>query len=163
MRPVVVIHNFSDFVWAFLAALFGYVLSFLTPIAPFLYFTGAVVIVDLYTGARAAKKRGEAFVDIGVAKTISKTTDYFIAIMVAEGIRRVFYESFPAPYIVAALIALRESKSVFNHLKETTGIDFWAQIGDLITNRLGKKKAEEEAKTPTKQPKEKQYEKHNNP
>ena len=111
------------------ASLFlGAALAFVVPLIPFLLMIFALVALDFFTGVRAAKARKEAITSGGMKRTIEKTSLYFAAILLSEGMVQVFFPSLPVTYIVATYIALTEFKSNIENIGTATGTDIWKSI-----------------------------------
>jgi len=122
----------------------GAVASFLAPVAPFLVMAFVLIVCDLYTGTRAAKKNKETITDPGLGRSIEKMILYFIAIFLSEAFQRVFLEStgfgmvenFPIVYIVSITISIRELKSNFENIEAVTGTDLLTNIKEKLTGIL---------------------------
>lgn len=119
--------------------------SFISPLMPFLILTIALVFCDTYSGVKAARKRGEIIVSNGLRRTIEKMVLYFMAILLAEGMRGVFQipnlpmTEVTITYIVAASIALIEFKSNIENIESVTGAKIWTYISDTIQKLLPRK------------------------
>lgn len=124
----------SDFWVGYLAAIGGWLLSFILPIVPFLVFVMVLVFTDLYTGTKAAKKRGEKINSKGFRRTVEKISLYFIGILIAEGMRVVFSIPFQVAYVVSFAIAISEFKSNIENIETVTGVHIW----ESIKKRFGK-------------------------
>lgn len=116
----------------YLIAAIGWLAAFMLPVAPFLIFTICLVIGDLYTGTKAAKKRGEVLHSRGLMRTTEKIIVYFIAILLASGMREVFMPSVKLEYVVAFTIALSELKSNLENIEVITGVNIWARLIEII-------------------------------
>jgi uncharacterized membrane protein len=129
-----------DSATALLGLIAGSLLSFIAPVQPFLIMAFALIICDLYTGTRAARKRNEVIHSKGIGRSIEKLTLYIIAILLAELFRKTFLEStglsliedFPIVYIVSMTISLRELQSNFENIEVVTGTNVWSAIKDKI-------------------------------
>jgi phage-related holin len=114
----------------------SWLIQFITPLASFLIFTTCLVLVDLYTGVQAAKKRGEVIHSKGFRRSITKISLYFAAVLLARGMEIVFLSpkgfDFDLTYIVAGLIALTEFKSNLENISTVTGVPFWEKITEKI-------------------------------
>jgi uncharacterized membrane protein len=125
---------------ATLKILYGITLSwlvqFISPLAPFLIFTTFLVLTDLYTGVKAARKRNEVIHSKGLRRSVTKISLYFAAILLARGMEIVFLSpkgfDFDLTYIVAGLIALTEFKSNLENISTVTGVPFWEKITEKI-------------------------------
>jgi hypothetical protein len=73
-----------------IATIGGWLLSKIIPISPFLIFTVILVFCDLVTGIIAAKNRKEKITSFKIRRTVVKIVLYFIAILLAEGMRDIF-------------------------------------------------------------------------
>lgn len=124
---------------ALLGVILGGIVSFIAPVAPFLAIALALIIFDLYTGIRAAKKKGIPITSSGLKRTIEKITLYFGVILVLEGVKKVFFSGFegtyvswvadmPITYVGALTIVLTELKSAAENLKFVSGVDIWGSI-----------------------------------
>lgn len=111
-----------------------YIYPFIFPVKGFLIFTGAVVLCDTVTGILAAHKRGEPISSKGMRRTITKIIIYFIAILLAEGMRVTFVPGVSIPYAVAFVIATTEFKSNIENIESISGISLWATITSTIKN-----------------------------
>lgn len=114
----------------------GMLTSFLIPLQGFILITFALVLGDLVTGMIAANGRGEKIRSKGIGRTIYKFIVYMIAILCSSGIEKVFgggvgfiTEMQPITWLVAATIALREIKSVFENIESYTGTPLTSRIG----------------------------------
>ena len=130
----------NTFWTGYLSAVFGWITSFILPVAPFLSFTSALVLCDLYTGTRAARKRAEKIHSKGLKRTVEKLIVYFIAILLSEGMIRTFELPFNITYVVAFAIALTEFKSNIENIEEISGVNIWTVIRDRIAPPKHKKK-----------------------
>jgi phage-related holin len=110
-----------------------YVMFFISPIVPMLLFVGFLVMADLFTGTKAAIKRGEIIHSKGLARSVSKITLYFIAILLSRGMEVVFFENIPVTSLTAGYIALAEFKSNLENIGEYTGTDIWNYIKEKFT------------------------------
>jgi phage-related holin len=114
-------------------------LAFVTPIAPFLTFVIVLVVMDLFTGTRAAVHRKETIHSRGLRRSVEKIALYFVAILLSKATEAVFVVDWSIPYIVTGLIASTELKSNFENISQVTGVDIWARLvaklpslGDLL-------------------------------
>lgn len=122
------------------SAAVGVALSFIMPIASFLYLMVGSVIVDLITGIRAAKKRGEKILSGGLGRTIEKFVVYFLAILLAEGIRKVLSPAIPVTYAVTTIIVVTEFKSVLENVEEVTGTPILGYLKKKFPNLFSNNK-----------------------
>lgn len=117
----------------------AWVTSFLSPVTPFIAIVFFLVVCDLYTGTRAARKRGDQIHSKGLRRTIEKITLYFIVILLSEGMAYVFKPLGPITYIVAFIIALTEFKSNVENVETVTGVAVWSTIKDKLNINSGSK------------------------
>ena len=125
-----------------LTTMVSFGLSFLRPVAPFVVLVVLLVLVDLWTGRRAARHRGETIKSKQYRDTLRKLMDYLVAILLARAVDVVFLESSQVGWLselslvwpISALVALVELKSNYENLAQTTGLNFW----QVIANRLRK-------------------------
>ena len=124
---------FSKFMYGYLAAGFAWVLTFLIPLVPFFAITASLVGADMYTGIKAARKRNEKILfSNGIRRTIEKTTIYFIAILLSEGMVQVFNLPINLTYAVAFLVATAEFISNIENIEEITGTPLTNAIKDIL-------------------------------
>lgn len=127
-RKIMKYLEFENLVVSAVATIIKILFPFIFPIKGFLIITIALVACDLVTGIMAAIKRGEKPSSKGIRTTVHKMTAYFIAILLAEGIRVVFVPEISIPYFVAFIIAVAEFKSNIENIEQITNISIWAQI-----------------------------------
>jgi hypothetical protein len=113
----------------------GWGLSFVSPLWPFIFLTLALTLTDLYSGVRAAKKRGEEIRSHGFRRTVEKIVLYTSAILLCEGMKAVFFPSINVTYIAAFTICLTELKSNMENIYTVTGVDVWSQLVDVIKKK----------------------------
>ncbi len=116
--------------------------SFVMPVKHYLFIIGALVLADMYTGWRAAKKlRGEKFNSKGMGGTIEKTVLYMLAVLICRGVDLSFGMdgTVGTTYIVAGLITGRELLSNLENIGNVTGLDLADKVreafGNLFTNK----------------------------
>lgn len=121
-----------------------FALAFVTPIRWYLLAVGILVMVDLFTGIRAAKKRNEAIRSKGMRNSINKIALYFVAILLSEMMQQVFFKAIlPAHMsitaVTAGFIGLVEFKSNLENIAEVTGLDIWKRLIEIIPSlNIGK-------------------------
>lgn len=130
----------SEFWLGYLAAAAGWMASFLTPLAPFLIFTAFLVVADLVTGIKAARRQRHKITSTGLKRTTEKLLVYFIAMLAAEGMSYVFMPQMPVAYLVAFTIAVTEFKSILENVEVVTGVSIWQAIKDKVLNSQKPKK-----------------------
>lgn len=117
----------------------GTIMPFLMNIAPFLYITFLMVFVDMYSGVRAAKRRGEKISSRGFYRTVEKIFVYASTIIVLESITKVFSIPMSLTYMGALAIVITELKSFAENMKQITGVDILYRIKDILTGIQNKK------------------------
>lgn len=110
----------------------NYLYPFLMPIKSFLILTIALVACDTITGIMAADKRGEKISSKGIRRTVQKIVAYFIAILLAEGMRIVFMREVQVPYFIALIIAIAEFKSNIENIEHVSGHSIW----DMLKSKM---------------------------
>ena len=122
-----------------LAWIGGTMISFFVEIAPFIYITFLLVFVDMYTGVRAARKRGEKISSKGFFRTVEKLLIYGSTIIVCESVTKVFLIPLPITYKGALAIVITEMKSVAENMKYITGVDIMYKVTEVLNQILNKK------------------------
>ncbi len=113
----------SDYWVGYLSAALGWFFAFLVPVDQFLVFTTVLVMCDLYTGVRAAKKRKESIHSRGLRRTVEKIVVFYIAILLSEGMIQTFEIAFNLTYFVAFAIAITEFKSNIENIEVISGVN----------------------------------------
>lgn len=131
-----------------LTALFAWACAFIMPVYPFIAMAVALIVVDFVTGIRKALSIGDKITSRGIARTVNKFLLYPSAILLCEGMERVFFDNssiVPLTYIVAAFICATEFKSVLENIGAVTGVDAWQAARVFLEKFItspGKKDAE---------------------
>lgn len=117
-----------------LTAACSWLLAFVAPIQHFIALALALVIVDFISGTKAARKRGDKITSGGYKRTVSKLLLYTAVIMLAEGMRVVFFQGglVPVTYIAAGFICATEFRSVLENVGAVTGTDASHIFRDLF-------------------------------
>jgi phage-related holin len=117
--------NFTGWLKIIGTAALSWALAFIAPIQHFVLLAIALVVVDFVSGTKAARKRGDIITSAGYKRTVSKLLLYTAVIMLAEGMRVVFFsEGFiPITYIAAGFICATEFRSVLENVGAVTGTD----------------------------------------
>lgn len=130
--------------WAVLwGTVLGSLISFVSPVAPFIALSIMLILADWHLGVKAARKRKEVINSSGFSRTIDKITVYLVLILSAQGVKVVFFDGFdqtvipflsefPITYITAFFICTREFKSISENAYDLTGVDAWLVISDRI-------------------------------
>jgi phage-related holin len=128
----------SPFWQGALSIMTGWVLSFLAPLWPFLVLMFALVLADLYSGVKAARRRKEIITSKGFRRTVEKITMYTLAIMLAHGMSVVFLPSFDLAWLPAFAICVAEIKSNFENIYSITGVDVGEEVMELLKKKIRK-------------------------
>ena len=145
MKHYLMKFTFTTFFKGFVISLYAFLAL---PIAKFLVITFALVLLDTYTGVRAAKARGESIRSNGLRRAIDKVVLYFIGILLSEGMIWAF--GFPLEfevldkqmsltYVVAAAICYIEYKSNIENIEDVTGAKIWDYVGERVKSLLPSK------------------------
>ena len=123
----------AAFKWSTLIKLgVPYVIFFFTPITWALVGIGVLVFADVFTGIRAAKKRGERIHSRTMGRTISKMIFYTLAILLARVMELVFIPWLPVAQLTSGYIALVEFKSNMENIGTITDTDIWNHLKEKI-------------------------------
>lgn len=123
MKEVIIKHAGEAMMW--LAMYFSPTYSIMLSIAFF-------VLVDMYTGIRAAQKRGESVNSKKLRDTVSKFVDYGVGVIVACFIQKQFLPDVPAMQLVAGLINYIEIKSINENIYDITGVNMFQVVLDRL-------------------------------
>lgn len=111
-------------------------MSFVMPVKHFLFLVGALVIADMFTGWRAAKRTsGAKFNSKGMGGTIEKTVLYMLAILLCRGVDVSFGldGAIGVTYFVAGLITGRELLSNLENIDKASG----STLAERVRERFG--------------------------
>lgn len=138
-----------EYLKVIISIVLGYIANFFIPILPFLVIVVFLVFADTFTGIKAAQKEGlykENKASGGWRNTINKISQYFVAILLAQGMVLAFSISptyLPLTYIVALYIALVEFKSNLENIAVVTGVDIWRVVKGRLKVLLHQKQENE--------------------
>ena len=133
------IKNF-DWFTTYTSVVLGWVSSLMIPIAPFIGLSIFLVFTDLYSGTRAAKKRGEQITSKGLSRTVEKIVLYFFCLLASELMTKVFHLPIPVTYIAAMAICMTEFKSMLENVNTVTNVNIFEKIKDLFKRHEDNKK-----------------------
>lgn len=102
--------------------------AFFSPVHSLMTMTGALVILDLFTGIWKALKLEEKITSFRLRQTVTKGLGYMTAIVVAFILDRLTESDTMVSRTVAGLIALVEAKSCSENLHVITGLNLWSAI-----------------------------------
>lgn len=136
--------NFAGWLKIAGTAALSWLVAFVAPIGHFIALALALVIVDFISGTKAARKRGDIITSAGYKRTVSKLLLYTAVILLAEGMRVVFFAGgvIPVTYIAAGFICATEFRSVLENVGAVTGTDVSHVLRDLF-DKLLKPKAKD--------------------
>ena len=132
------LYKFRNLMEAGLPFILGGIAAVIMPILPFLVVVTLLTISDLFTGIKAAKKKGEKTTDYGIRRTLIKLAYYYWWIILSNAVYIVykipglFQDNFSFAYVVSAIIVMAEFKSNSRNLGILTGIKAWHVIGDFL-------------------------------
>lgn len=113
------------------------VVSIFAPIQAVLATTLVLIFVDLVTGVIAAKNRGEEITSAGFRRSISKLLVYEFALLVGYVAETYMIGFLPLTKMISSLIALTETKSIFENLDSSAG----GQLLKTLIDKLGSENA----------------------
>ncbi len=115
-----------------LGALIGF-WAVLTPVHTLLYVVGALVFADLATGIAKAWRKIEPITSRRLRESVGKSLAYFICVLAAFGLDHILEPgSLLCARAVSVLIAGTEVKSIFENMKDLTGVDLWQALVDKL-------------------------------
>lgn len=117
-----------------------YVVFFFAPITWDIVAIGVLVFADVFTGIRAAKKRGEKIHSRTMSRTVGKMLYYTIAIVLSRVMEVAFIDWLPIAQLTGGYIAVVEFKSNLENISESTGIDIWNHLKERIEDSFGRKR-----------------------
>lgn len=123
---------YSDYWMGFVSATFGALMSFVTPVWPFIFLVIVLTSIDLYSGVKAARKRGEKIHSKGLRRSIEKITLYVLSILAAEQMRLTFFPSLNITYVVSFGICITELQSLVENVETVTGVNIWSRIKAIL-------------------------------
>lgn len=104
------------------------ILAFFAPVHALICVVFALILLDLVTGIWAAMRRGEKIKSAGIRRTVSKLFVYELAIVIGFLLQYMLKDFIPVANLVAGVIALVESKSLFENLGTIYGEDIFRSI-----------------------------------
>lgn len=100
----------------------------LMPVRAVMISVSVLVVADLITGLWASMKEKQRITSNAFGRTIGKTLQYQLAIVVSFVIETYLLAGIPVVKVVSGLITVKEGKSFFENMHRITGIDFWNEI-----------------------------------
>jgi hypothetical protein len=118
----------------FFIALTLTVTAFFLPLKPLLIGSLILVLIDLYTGVKSAKKRGEKIQSKGYKRTLIKFRDYALLIITAHLMTTIFFPNLGVDFasLASMAIAYVEFRSFCENMEEITGNSFWMKIFAIL-------------------------------
>lgn len=107
-------------------------LQYIFPIQNFLIGIFILVMLDLYTGIKAAKKREEVINSKGLRKSVIKIRDYFIAILAANTLQEIWLAALPVVYTVSLYIAIVEFRSNLENISILTDTNLVEKVFERL-------------------------------
>lgn len=110
-----------------ITAVLAFGAAFFAPVWPFIAGMTFMIIVDQYTGRKAARARNEEISSSGKKRTVQKFVLYALAILGAEAINWMFFKALPFPvpitYWVAFQIIWTEYTSIIENVRQVTKVE----------------------------------------
>jgi phage-related holin len=122
-----------------LKAIIAFCLAAMSPHYPILILMLCLISVDFITGIYAAYKTKTKIISSKLKKTIEKFSLYSIAVICAIFFQYIFMEAIPLAKIVAGFISGVELLSIYENIKNITGLDIASKIKGYIANMFAKK------------------------
>ena len=123
----------------------GYLFSFFAPMAAFVASATVLVIIDQFTGIKAAKHRREKITSKGWQRGVSKITMYCLSLIASHVVYLTFLKDspfdLPLVYGAAVQICCTELVSINENVKQVTGTGISIKFLDPLLNRFRKPKA----------------------
>jgi uncharacterized membrane protein len=112
--------------------------QFLMPIGDFIFVISFLLTVDLWTGIKAAQKRGEKITSKGFRRTVTKIGIYALAIILTQYLKVTFIKDLDVNLArsVALFIVTIELKSIDENIEELTGVSIISKILSKIPKSL---------------------------
>lgn len=120
-----------------------YIIFFFAPITWSIVGIGVLVFADVFTGIRAAMKRGERIHSKGMSRTVGKMLYYTIAIVLSRVMELAFIPWLPIAQLTSGYIAVVEFKSNMENISQVTGIDVWNHLKDKFEGTFGREGAKD--------------------
>lgn len=139
VKPMTIIKD--EFIGV-LEYILGFLIVFLLPIQGALIATGALIIIDTITGAWKAYKLGgrSEVKSKKMVAVVPKMILYVTGIITAKIAQDYLSPAIPWVDVTTGIISIVEVKSIFENIKEITGLDLWKDVRE----RIGRKPNPEE-------------------
>lgn len=116
---------------ALLVAL-GWLTAMFVAVGPYIFGVLVLIAIDLYTGTKAAKFRNEVIHSKGLRRSLSKFTDYVLALIVSYVAQNIFFSFVPVVMITATFLGYIEFRSNIENISTTTGVDIWKRLSQFL-------------------------------
>jgi phage-related holin len=108
------------------------VLAFLAPLQTLGYAIGFFVLTDILTGMWASRKSGQPITSDRLARSVTKSVVYLIAIVVAHVAELYVIPDVPVLKVVSGIVASTELLSVYENLTRISGVDFKKRLTEWL-------------------------------
>lgn len=135
-------------IWSLIAAVCGFIVSYYTPVAPFVFFTIALIVADALFAIKAnmvqnrrlpEKERKKNVVE---SKKMQATSDKFLVYLaifaLVYPVQKMYMMGVPIVHPVAFWIMFTEMKSLSESWEIILGQDIWTWLGELIKRKQKK-------------------------
>jgi len=122
----------SQYWHGFAASAFAVFVSFMAPVWPFVFLAFVLVLGDLFSGIKAAKKRGEKIKSRGLYRSLEKFALYFVVITTAEHMRVTFFPPVPVTQVVSFGVCVTEFFSLVENVETVTGVNIIRRLKKII-------------------------------
>lgn len=119
------------YIQKYLLYILAALLTFILPIQDSLLFVGVISMLDFCTGIARAQMLG-LLQSRKMIKKFYTAISYFIGIIIAHYVQLYFDSDIPIVKAVVAIIAVTETQSVRENIKDTTGKDILKPIFDVL-------------------------------
>jgi hypothetical protein len=124
----------------------GWLTAMFVAVGPYIFGVLVLIAIDLYTGTKAAKVRNEVIHSKGLRRSLSKFTDYVLALIVSYVAQNIFFPVVPVVMITATFLGYIEFRSNIENISTTTGVDIWKRVSQFLPKiNVGLKKVSKKA------------------
>jgi phage-related holin len=114
--------------------------SFLAPVWPFIFCVVFLVLFDMYTGIKKARRKKEPIRSRNMYRTVEKMLTYISLIIAAEMVNVVFQMPMNLTYIIALPVAMTELYSIMENTEAVSGANIIERIKALVPGLIGSKR-----------------------
>lgn len=115
------------------SALVIWLANFVAPVWYTILLVFFMVVVDLFTGIRAARFRGEAINSKGLRRTVEKITIYTLYILALHGIQLVYELPNVVVYVLSGVIVVTELLSISENIEIVTGVPLVRHVRKIFS------------------------------